>query len=97
MLSEGYFGWYDPDVKKSWEKRVKEGIAAYKRRFGERPTLVVTASSPVPEVDGVTVVVERWVADNTFLFGTRVVEREEHALSDVGGTGTGHGPAAAQE
>ena len=50
-----YWGWFDDNVKKSYETKLREGIIAYLGRYGVLPTLILMEADQIIPVANFTI------------------------------------------
>lgn len=67
-----YLGWYDPDRKKSPERKLSEAIERYRRKWGRDPQVALVNAADATHYPGLVVRVVGHVAPNTFFVGEDV-------------------------
>lgn len=73
-----YYGWFDDNPKLSAELKIQDAVAAYMRRFGKRPNIVLVNEADIAEIKGLTVRAEHFIRRHNFWVGyedaTKAVE-----------------------
>lgn len=64
-----YLGWYDPDRKKSAERKLSDAIERYRRKWGRDPQIALVNMADATHYPGLEVRVVGHVAPNTFFVG----------------------------
>lgn len=64
-----YMMWYDDSPKTSQETKIERAAAAYKARFGERPTVALVSPGEVVSVEGIVVRGSAYVGKNNVQVG----------------------------
>lgn len=64
-----YYGWFDDNPKLSAELKIQDAVAAYMRRFGKRPNIVLVNEADIAEITGMTVRPEHFIRRNNFWVG----------------------------
>lgn len=64
-----YYGWFDDNPKLSAELKIQDAIAAYMRRFGKRPNIVLVNEADVVDVKGMTIRPENFIRRHNFWVG----------------------------
>lgn len=67
-----YLGWYDPDRKKTPERKLSEAIERYRRKWGRDPRVALVNALDATHYPGLEVRVVSHVAPNTFFVGEEV-------------------------
>jgi hypothetical protein len=74
-----YLGWYDPDRKKTPQRKLEEAADRYREKWGREPLIALVNAADAVDVPGLQVRVVGHVAPNTFFVGEdeeSVEERE---------------------
>ena len=67
-----YLGWYDPDKKKTPERKLADAVYRYERKWGRTPSVALMNAADVSQLTdetGLDVRVAPHVAPNTFFVG----------------------------
>jgi hypothetical protein len=64
-----YLGWYDPDRKKTTERKLSDAIERYRRKWGRDPQIALVNAADATHYPGLDIRVVGHVAPNTFFVG----------------------------
>lgn len=76
-----FYGWFDDNPKLTTVLKIADAVAAYARRFGVQPDLVLVNPEEVCAVDGLVVRPESFIRRNNYWVGMQ--RRDESELGSA--------------